>query len=94
MHQPAQPRPFPGRAGNVAVLLQGRMQSANIGDSGYVVLGTTPQKRDFHVKYHTPQQEHSFGCPYQLGHGDNADHPDSAMLASLPVRSAFTAPCI
>ena len=67
------------------------MQSANIGDSGYVVLGTTRQKREFHVKYHTPQQEHSFGCPYQLGHGDNADHPDSAMLASLPVHpcSAF-----
>lgn len=67
-------------------MVQGRLQSANIGDSGFVVLGETRQKRHFHVKFHTPQQEHSFGCPYQLGHGDNMDHPDSAMLHSLPVR--------
>ena len=38
------------------------------------------------MKYHSPQQEHSFGCPYQLGHFPNADHGDDAMLMTLPVR--------
>lgn len=39
------------------------------------------------VKYHSPQQEHSFGCPYQLGHFPSADRGDDAMLMTLPVRT-------
>ena len=46
------------------------------------------------VKYHSPQQEHSFGCPYQLGHFPNADHGDDAMLMTLPVRSHCCFPCL
>ena len=65
--------------------MQGRLTSANVGDSGYVVLGRTPQQRDFHVKYRSPQQEHNFGVPYQLGHEENADDSADAMLMTLPV---------
>ncbi|KAK9827711.1 hypothetical protein WJX81_003442 [Elliptochloris bilobata] len=56
---------------------QGRLTSANVGDSGFVVVGTTP--------YRSTLQEHSFGCPYQLGHFPNADRGDAAMLMTLPV---------
>ena len=57
-----------------------------MGDSGFVVLGRTPSQRDFHVKYRSPQQEHNFGVPYQLGHEQHADSPSDAMLMSFPVR--------
>lgn len=63
----------------------GRLTSANVGDSGFVVLGRTPSQRDFHVKYRSPQQEHNFGVPYQLGHEQHADSPSDAMLMSFPV---------
>ena len=68
------------------VSLQGRLSSANVGDSGYLVLGRTLEKREFHVKYRSPQQEHNFGVPYQLGHEDKSDTPADAMLMTLPVR--------
>ena len=38
------------------------------------------------IKYRSPQQEHSFGYPYQLGHHGSADRPEDAMLITLPVR--------
>ena len=66
-------------------MVQGRLTSANVGDSGYLVLGRTPHQRHFHVKYRSPQQEHNFGVPYQLGHNENADVPSDAMLMTLPV---------
>lgn len=37
------------------------------------------------VKYRSPQQEHTFGYPYQLGHFDGADLPEDAMLTTMPV---------
>lgn len=67
-------------------MLQGRLTSANLGDSGYLVLGRTPHQRDFHLKYRSPQQEHNFGVPYQLGHEEHADRASDAMLMTLPVR--------
>jgi len=37
------------------------------------------------VKFRTPQLEHEFGCPYQLGHHRYANSPCDADLAALPV---------
>lgn len=65
--------------------LQGRLTSANIGDSGFLLIGSTPANRKPHVKFHSPQQEHTFGFPYQLGHQVNADKPHDAMLANIPL---------
>lgn len=67
------------------VRLQGRLNSANLGDSGFLVLGKTPVNQEMHLKYRSPQQEHQFGCPYQLGHEEKADKPRHAMLATVPV---------
>ena len=63
-----------------------------MGDSGYMLLTRAPSGARYELRYHTPQQEHSFGCPYQLGHYEGADAPEDAMLMTLPVRAAlFTA---
>ena len=66
--------------------VQGQLRSANVGDSGYMLLTEAPGGGRYEVRYHTPQQEHSFGCPYQLGHYESADAPEDAMLMTLPVR--------
>lgn len=68
----------------------GRLASANIGDSGFLVLGVTPTNPKPHVKFRTPQQEHRFGCPYQLGHHAAADPPEDAMLTALPLIAGDT----
>lgn len=66
--------------------MQGRLTSANLGDSGFLVLTEKgADEESMHVKYHSPQQEHQFGFPYQLGHHENADSVESAMLMTLPV---------
>jgi protein phosphatase PTC7 len=70
---------------------QGRLTSANIGDSGFVVVGTTVKRGDLHIKYRSPQQEHGFGFPYQLGHQESADHPQDAMLTHISVSAARSA---
>ncbi|KAK9806298.1 hypothetical protein WJX72_009199 [[Myrmecia] bisecta] len=64
---------------------QGRLTNANIGDSGLLLIGTTHSNQQMHIKYRSPQQEHSFGCPYQLGHHPKADAPETAMLTTVPV---------
>lgn len=38
------------------------------------------------LKFRSPQQEHEFGCPFQLGHLPEADLPSSAMRTELPLR--------
>lgn len=78
--------------------LQGRLAAANCGDSGFLVMGRRRHERasasktgasssrgGFEVKYRSPQQEHSFGHPYQLGHFAEADLPEDAMLTTMPV---------
>ena len=65
--------------------MQGQLRSANVGDSGYMLLTEVPAGGRYELRYHTPQQEHSFGCPYQLGHYEGADAPEDAMLMTLPV---------
>ena len=52
---------------------------ANLGDSGLLVgrrsgrHGSSPE-----IVFRSPEQEHEFGFPFQLGHLDTADSPDSA----------------
>ncbi|KAL4419639.1 hypothetical protein ABPG77_008580 [Micractinium sp. CCAP 211/92] len=78
--------------------LQGRLAAANLGDSGFIVVGrrrgdargaassaASGRRGQLTVKYRSPQQEHSFGHPYQLGHFDGADLPEDAMLTTMPV---------
>ena len=72
--------------------LQGRLAAANVGDSGFILLGrtrsgllSTSNRGELHIKYRSPQQEHSFGHPYQLGHHEAADEPEDAMLSTMPV---------
>jgi protein phosphatase PTC7 len=75
----------------------GRLAAANVGDSGFMLLGFRPAERGLGaaaassargrlaVRYRSPQQEHSFGHPYQLGHHAGADAPGDAMLSAMPV---------
>lgn len=70
-------------------MAQGRLSSANLGDSGFLVLGSTVSERHLHVKYRSPQQEHEFGFPFQLGHQESADGANDAVLMTLPVRGAL-----
>jgi len=73
--------------------LQGRLAAANVGDSGFVLLGrgagshrgANSGRGQLQIRYRSPQQEHSFGHPYQLGHHDAADEPEDAMLTTMPV---------
>ena len=69
--------------GDLAV--QGQLKSANVGDSGFLIVGRGGNGEQHSIKYHSPQQEHSFGCPYQLGHYEGADSPEDAMLMTVPV---------
>ena len=55
-----------------------------------MLLTRVPGGGRYELRYHTPQQEHSFGCPYQLGHYEGADAPEDAMLMTLPVRAALS----
>lgn len=63
--------------------LTGELNSANLGDSGFCVLRREDEA--WHMLYKSPQQEHHFGCPYQLGHHETANHPDDAMLLTRRV---------
>lgn len=73
--------------------LAGRLAAANLGDSGFMLLGRRPGalrgagsgRGQMKVRYRSPQQEHSFGHPYQLGHHGAADVPEDAMLTTMPV---------
>lgn len=63
----------------------GRMQTATLGDSGIFVFGRCPGSNLFQVKFRTPQLEHEFGRPYQLGHHAHGDSPEDADLATFVV---------
>lgn len=62
---------------------RGTLQNANLGDSGLIVLGGFGSSLS--VKFKTPQQEHKFGIPYQLGHHDGADKAHAAMQSVVQV---------
>lgn len=69
-------------------LLEGRVHSATLGDSGFLVVSNPwgREKGAGEVKFRTAQQEHSFGCPFQLGHHEGASRPEDAMLSSVLVQ--------
>lgn len=54
--------------------LAATLAAANIGDSGFIVI------RQGLVAYRSAQQEHSFGCPFQLGHHESASPPSDAQV--------------
>jgi hypothetical protein len=80
--------------------LHGVVNSANIGDSGYLLMrppGALGER--VLVKYRSPHQEHEFGRPFQLGHHEvrldhitwTAGHPTSLLLsASKYVGGVYT----
>ena len=61
----------------------GLMRTANLGDSGFMLVRGDPGKRE--VAHRSPHQEHEFGRPFQLGHHDASDHPRDAMLTTFPL---------
>ena len=48
---------------------QAVVRCANLGDSGFRLV------RDGRILLRSPQQEHTFGCPYQLGHHATSNVP-------------------
>lgn len=69
-----------------AIALDGsssKILTANLGDSGFLL--SKPLARGETVVYRSPQQEHTFGFPFQVGHHDNTDSADDAGLKTLSV---------
>ena len=54
------------------------IEAVNIGDSGIIVI------RGSSVVFRSPEQEHFFGCPYQLGH-NSSTLPDQAQRVYIDV---------
>lgn len=67
-------------------LQQGRLHAANLGDSGFFVIGKQGNRDQLAIKFRTSQLEHEFGCPFQLGHHRAANKPEDADLATFPVQ--------
>ena len=63
-------------------LKAGVLRSATLGDSGYMVLRGMDSDAPYKV-YSSPQQEHEFGWPFQLGHHENSDKPSDAILHEM-----------
>lgn len=67
----------------------GQLHAANLGDSGFMVLGPRHGSRgqntvpELEVKFRTVQLEHEFGRPYQIGHHEHASSASDADLASF-----------
>ena len=61
----------------------GVMRTANVGDSGFMLVRGDPGARE--VAHRSPHQEHEFGRPFQLGHHDASDDPRDAMLTTFPL---------
>jgi len=67
----------------------GLLKSSLLGDSGYMILSRrdlrghskerTRAGQRYYERFRSPQQEHHFGYPYQLGHHDNSDRPEDAL---------------
>lgn len=66
----------------------GQLHAANLGDSGFMVLGKvagseSKSAADLEVKFRTSQLEHEFGRPYQIGHHEYASSAEDADLVSF-----------
>ncbi|PNW81687.1 hypothetical protein CHLRE_06g256300v5 [Chlamydomonas reinhardtii] len=65
----------------VAVLNGDSLGVSNLGDSGLLIL------RAGKVAFHTPQQQHGFNFPYQIGSADSmSDSPSSAQRFEVAVQ--------
>ncbi|GLC41002.1 hypothetical protein PLESTB_000953400 [Pleodorina starrii] len=65
----------------VAVLNVDKLAVSNLGDSGLLIL------RAGAVAFHTPQQQHGFNFPYQIGSPDSmSDQPQSAQRFEVSVQ--------
>lgn len=60
---------------------QGQLHAANLGDSGFLLLGPTSEGK-LDIKLRTNQLEHEFGCPFQLGHHRYANSVEDADLVT------------
>jgi len=61
---------------------QGVLHASNLGDSGFLVV------RQGELAFMSPQQQHEFNFPYQLGSADSmADLPSAAQRFSIEVES-------
>lgn len=59
----------------VLVLDQDRLHAANLGDSGFMVI------RGNKILFKSPQQQHKFNFPFQLGYpAEASDRPDQAQV--------------
>ena len=74
---------------NNNLMLLGIASVANLGDSGVLIgrwtdEGVSPSGEanevGTRVVFRSPQQEHEFGYPYQLGQHEHADHPSTAQM--------------
>lgn len=66
---------------------RGLLKCTNLGDSGFLILRYFPQSEEWQMMYKSPQQEHHFGCPYQLGHQATSNYPEEAMLITRTVEA-------
>ena len=64
----------------------GILKSANLGDSGFIVLRPSLDGTVFEVKNRSVHMEHEFGRPYQLGHHDHGDKPEDAHFEQAALR--------
>ncbi|PNH00106.1 putative protein phosphatase 2C 80, partial [Tetrabaena socialis] len=65
----------------VAVLNGANLLVSNLGDSGLLIL------RAGKVAFHTPQQQHGFNFPFQIGSPDSmSDQPSSAQQFEMTVQ--------
>ena len=59
---------------------EGQLHASNLGDRGFMVV------RDGELAFRSPQQQHEFNFPYQIGSADSmADMPSAAQRFSLEV---------
>ena len=63
----------------------GRLNSVLLGDSGFIVVGRRDYHPETHLVFRTPQQEHEFGRPFQLGHHEHASKPTDAIMDSFQI---------
>ncbi|KAL6746431.1 Serine/threonine phosphatase, family 2C [Haematococcus lacustris] len=67
---------------SLLVLAGDRVLASNLGDSGFLVL------RNGQVIFHSPQQQHDFNFPFQIGSSDSmSDMPASAQKFELAVQA-------
>lgn len=81
--EPAAVAPSPKNSSNSSTTTNSSSNNNNQRFRPLFAPGTEAPRRV--LKFRSPQQEHEFGCPYQLGHLPEADPPSTAMRTELPL---------